>query len=278
MSAVQDVDASDKDVDASMHDAPPADPADVVMDNPVDLVDLSKIEGVREGISRIEVIRHARAFYSVILPMMEKMNEAKAVMPKAKYVAIIAALKRLRAGETITVLKRAGYRNIFHWKKNYAIINAGDNKESTILVLRPKTLQENIAVGEIHRFTYLEKLFADMLEHHGDDHAKGRSFHSRLRDVYCNISRHVAKMFTDTCPGCIMEQQRMAPLAGLRPIITAGFGTRGQVDLIDFQSMPDHGFNFLLNYIDHGIKALFYVPIVRKRASCVAYALFQVCR
>ena len=67
MSAVQDVDASDKDVDASMHDAPPADPADVVMDNPVDLVDLSKIEGVREGISCIEVIRHARAYYSVMV-------------------------------------------------------------------------------------------------------------------------------------------------------------------------------------------------------------------
>ncbi len=68
----------------------------------------------------------------------------------------------------------------------------------------------------------------------------------------------------------------MAPLAGLLPIVAEGFGTCGQVDLIDFQSMPDHGFNFLLNYIDHGIKALFCVPIIRKRASCVDYALFQV--
>jgi hypothetical protein len=108
-----------------------------------------------------------------------------------------------------------------------------------------------------------------MLEYHGDDHAKGRSFHSRLQDVYCNISRQVAKVFADICPGCIMEQQRMAPLAGLCPIVTEGFGTFGQVDWINFQSMPDHGFNFLLNYIDHGIKALFCVPIVRKRASCV---------
>ncbi len=109
MSADQDVDD-----DASVRDAPPADAADVVLDNHVNLVDLSNIEGVCEGINRIEVICHARAFYSIILPMMAKMNEAKAVMPKAKYVAIIAALKRLRAGETITVLKRAGYRNIFH--------------------------------------------------------------------------------------------------------------------------------------------------------------------
>ena len=86
--------------------------------------------------------------------------------------------------------------------------------------------------------------------------------HGRIAKVYANISRPVCKAFTDTCPGCIIEQQRLCPLAGLRPIVTPGFGTRGQVDLIDFQSMPDHGFNFLLNYIDHGIKPLFCVPLV----------------
>ena len=61
MSADQDVND-----DASMRDAPPADPADAVLDNPVNLIDLSNIEGVREGISRIEVVRHARAFYSIV--------------------------------------------------------------------------------------------------------------------------------------------------------------------------------------------------------------------
>ena len=42
--------------------------------------------------------------------------------------------------------------------------------------------------------------------------------------------------------------------AGSQPILTKGFGRRGQVDLIDFQSMPDGDFKFLLNYQDHGIK------------------------
>jgi hypothetical protein len=51
---------------------------------------------------------------------------------------------------------------------------------------------------------------------------------------------------------------------------------RGQVDLIDFQSMLDGDFRFLLIYIDHGIKFLFSIPIVRKRASCIAIALFQI--
>ena len=53
-------------------------------------------------------------------------------------------------------------------------------------------------------------------------------------------------------------------------------GQRGQVDLIDFQSMPDGNFKFFLNYIDHGIKFLISIPIVAKRASCIAQVLLTI--
>ena len=65
------------------------------------------------------------------------------------------------------------------------------------------------------------------------------------------------------------------PKAGFRPIVTNGFGVRGQVDLIDFQSMPDGNFNFLLNYVDHGIKFCVVKPLHRKTAKAVAYALYD---
>jgi hypothetical protein len=66
------------------------------------------------------------------------------------------------------------------------------------------------------------------------------------------------------------------PVAGIKPIITHGFGTRGQVDLLDFQSMPNGDFHFLLNYIDHGVKFLFSIPQTHKRASCIAVALLEI--
>ena len=75
---------------------------------------------------------------------------------------------------------------------------------------------------------------------------------------------------------CIQRAPKMKPVAGLRNIITLGLGVRGQVDLIDFQSMPDGAFRFLLNYVDHGIKTVFSVPLVSKRAWCIALALFQI--
>jgi len=43
-------------------------------------------------------------------------------------------------------------------------------------------------------------------------------------------------------------------VVGIKNVITFGFGVQGQVDLIDFKSMPNGSFKFLLNYINHGVK------------------------
>ena len=82
--------------------------------------------------------------------------------------------------------------------------------------------------------------------------------------------------FTDVCPHCIRILSRRKPVVGVKNIITFGFGVQGQVHLIDFQSMPDGAFLFLLNYIDHGIKKLTSIPIVAKRATTVAFALLTI--
>jgi hypothetical protein len=70
--------------------------------------------------------------------------------------------------------------------------------------------------------------------------------------------------------------KRNRPVVGIKPIITHGFGTRGQVSLIDFQSMPDGDFCLLLNYIDHGVKFFFSIPLNHKHASCIAVALLEI--
>jgi hypothetical protein len=79
-------------------------------------------------------------------------------------------------------------------------------------------------------------------------------------------------MFTDCCPHCIALLSRKKPVSGIKNIITFGFGVQGQVDLIDFQSMPDGDIQFLLNYIDHGIKKLTSIPLVAEGAASVALA------
>lgn len=97
-----------------------------------------------------------------------------------------------------------------------------------------------------------------------------------MKKKYDNIPRNVCKLFTDTCRRCTETAVRKKPTAGVKNIITEGFGVRGQVDLIDFQSMPDGEFKFLLNYVDHGIKKLTSIPIVAKRASTVVGTPYHI--
>jgi hypothetical protein len=53
-------------------------------------------------------------------------------------------------------------------------------------------------------------------------------------------------------------------VAGIKNILTNGFGVCGQVDLINLQSMPNALFKYFLNYIDHGVKKLTLIPLSGK--------------
>ncbi len=153
-----------------------------------------------------------------------------------------------------------------------------DGEGGFIVVVRPKDvagfkpLQEDADIDTVLRLSYLEKAYADIKHHHGADHCKGNTLLARVGQSIHNIGRIFTKLFTCTCPICIQREKRLRPTPGIKPIVTRGLGTRGQVDLIDFQSMPNGDFRFLLNYLDHGVKFLFSIPLKRKRASCVAIA------
>ncbi len=91
-------------------------------------------------------------------------------------------------------------------------------------------MEENIIDAELVR------VFSDLLVGHGLDHSKGRTLYARVADIVSNKTREICKHFTDTCPCCIEHHQRARPTARLCPIVTNGFNTCDQVDLIDFQS------------------------------------------
>jgi hypothetical protein len=60
--------------------------------------------------------------------------------------------------------------------------------------------------------------------------------------------------------------------------VTRGFGTRGQVDLVDLQSLSEfnHGFRYLLTYQDHGIKFYDNRALKSKRHTSIAVALLDI--
>ena len=251
---------------------PPANPVIApVPDNRVNVLQY-EIEGIHDVEDHVH--RHAVAFYNVIIPLFEAAGNTFKLIDHTKYYMVMGALTRAGGGERLASLRHE-FPQIHNWNKIYAIVASGD---SNILVSRPRNMavEEIVDAEFVKRITYLERVFSDLVVEHGTDHSKGRTLYTRVCAVISNVPRELCQHFTDTCPRCIERSQRTRSTAGLRPIITSGFNTRGQVDLIDFQSMPDGEFRFLLNYIDHGCKFLFSIPIVRKRASCIAVALFQI--
>jgi hypothetical protein len=111
-------------------------------------------------------------------------------------------------------------------------------------VIGVAVVDKTVDMDTVKRIIYFEATYTERKRAHGQDHTKGRTLYACLGEQFKNIGRELCKMFTDMCPICITQMKRNRPVAGIKPIITHGFGTQGQVDLIDFQSMPDGNFCF----------------------------------
>jgi hypothetical protein len=179
--------------------------------------------------------------------------------------------------ETIKLL-RSIYPQKYKWCKNYTLVASG---ETFILVAPPHdvigfaVVDQTVDMETVKRITYFEAVYTEIKRAHGQDHMEGRTLYDCLGEQFKNIGPELCKMFTDMCLICITQLKRNWPVAGIKPIITHGFGTQEQVNLINFQSMLDGKFCFLMNYIDHGVKFLFSIPLTCKHASCITVALLR---
>jgi hypothetical protein len=222
--------------------------------------------------------RHKHAFYVLLNEWFQGRDYTCVLLTKQKHNEILQFCLALINGADARSLFLAGNKQAYKWAAKYDAIVIGE--ESAVLVLRPTrgpiVDAQSTCLSALQQPTYVERLFSDLHKIHRVDHCKGTTFSKRAKQAYDNVPREICKMFTDCCPQCIRVLQGRKPVAGIKNIVTEGFGVRGQVDLIDFQSMPDGEFKFLLNYIDHGIKKLTSVPLVAKRASGVALALLGI--
>ena len=225
-------------------------------------------------------VRHKNAFYVLLNEWFKRRDYTCTLLTKQKYNEIRQFCLDLIDGNDARSLFLAGNKQAYKWAAKYDAILVSEERESAVLVLCPTrgpfADAQSTCLSALQQPTYVERLFSDLRKIHCVDHCKGTTFYKRAKQAYDNVPRELCKMFTECCPQCIRVLQGRKPVAGIKNIVTVGFGVRGQVDLIDFQSMPDGEFKFLLNYIDHGIKKLTSVPLVAKRASSVAVALLGI--
>lgn len=156
--------------------------------------------------------------------------------------------------------------------------DAGGAEEEPQADPAPVQSSAEAALDKAYRIVlHAENMYSELLTVHvAGGHCKARTFDLRVKDKYSRIPRWVCEILCDTCSICVARSTRKATTPGHQPILTKGFGSRGQIDLIDLQSCPDGDYKFLLNYQDHGLKFYDNRPLQSKRAAAVAFALLDI--
>lgn len=122
-----------------------------------------------------------------------------------------------------------------------------------------------------------EELFDYLVPYHfANQHAKGRGLWKRVKPRLHHVTEKVCHALCEDCPVCLAEKEQKKPRAGTQPIITHGMNKRGQVDLIDMQSLGNDTFRWCCTYQDHGLKDMYVAPLRGKTMLEVAHNLLQI--
>ena len=103
---------------------------------------------------------------------------------------------------------------------------------------------------------------------------RDKTFHE-VKSNYAWINTNAVNLFLKTCCECNTRKSVKKPKAG-KPIISLGFLTRVQVDLIDMTSHPDENFKWILHARDHFTKYSWTFPLTSKKADEVAEKLIEM--
>ena len=89
-----------------------------------------------------------------------------------------------------------------------------------------------------------------------------------------NVTRDVLNLFKEMCEECQLKKRKIAS-KGLvfKPLLSKDFNSRGQVDLVDMQSMRDGD---ILHYQDHLTKFAVLRPLTSKLAAEVGFQLLDI--
>ena len=109
--------------------------------------------------------------------------------------------------------------------------------------------------------------------------ATGHGGHDRmtkeLNKRYANITKDSIQLFMSYCQEC-QKKRKMTKGVVVWPIITKEFSSRGEVDLIDMQSLAQNDYKWIMVYQDHLTKFYVFRALTRKRAAEVALHLLDI--
>ena len=94
---------------------------------------------------------------------------------------------------------------------------------------------------------------------------------------YANVSKEALELFKELCEECQLKKRKLAS-KGLvvKPIVSKEFNSRGQMDLIDMQSLSYDDHRYIMVYQDNMTKYFVLWPLKSKRTTDVAMQILDI--
>ncbi|CAF1498452.1 unnamed protein product [Adineta steineri] len=98
---------------------------------------------------------------------------------------------------------------------------------------------------------------------------------AKIKRLYAGIPRQAICLYINMCDTCQTRRSFPTPISGKR-IVSLGFLTRLQVDLIDMRSVSYNSYNFIMHAKDHFTKFSWLYALPSKEAINVANNLRNI--
>ncbi|XP_053407944.1 KRAB-A domain-containing protein 2-like [Mercenaria mercenaria] len=187
-------------------------------------------------------------------------NNKSVVWPRPKYDEVVA---KLLTG------KKTCASDYYHSQK-FDVLQCGDIQR---LVKKKKQESDPVLyyVCAEDMYSIIQK--AHIITGHG-----GRDkMLKELAKKYANITRDVIGLFKELCEECQLKKRKLASKGlVIKPILSKDFNSRGQVDLVDMQSLKQGEYKFIMHYQDHLTKFSVLRALTSKRAAEVAFQLLDI--
>ncbi|KAL0861622.1 hypothetical protein ABMA27_009121 [Loxostege sticticalis] len=155
-----------------------------------------------------------------------------------------------------------------YWHLRYDVVKIDD--EEFLIMKKDKPGDPTI------RVVPYEEYYDVLIKVHKDcEHGGCNKMYNLIKESHF-VARRAIEIFVSLCPVCISKSN--IPRKGIGGCYSlSNFNkSRGQIDLIDMQSVPDGQFKWILNYQDLSTRFVHLRPLCSKEASEVGFELLKI--
>ena len=171
---------------------------------------------------------------------------------------VINVLKRGKTGQTLS-------REEYHILNSYTLVSIGGVHKVTKMNGKYMATKEGV-------------LTIIALTHTECGHGGEKKTYKKISEKYGNIPRTIIQQYIKRCERCVEKRRRKETASGVvvRPLTAKDLNERGQVDLVDMQTMKDGGYRYILHYVEYLTKFHVIRPLKSKTACEVAHELLMI--